>query len=118
MIAQGCMFPLTFDLLTLVTVILLLMSAALASRGDDNKIEIIDPKDRTKTLVVEEKYPGESTWFDGFYAADLIRRLSQIASEEDRLRAEGKIDTQGHLKNNGKNGDKAKKSEEKEKGKQ
>lgn len=105
--------PPSYDILTSVTVILLLVSAALASRGDDDKIEIVDPEDPTKTLLVQEKYPGESTWFVAFRVGELIPRLSQLAAEEDRLRAEGKIDKQGHLKSNGKNGDKAKKAEEK-----
>jgi len=49
----------------LVTVILLLVSASLAARpGDeDSRIEIVDPHDPTKTILVEEKYPGESQWY-------------------------------------------------------
>ena len=49
----------------IVTVILLLVSASLASRpGDeDSRIEVVDPHDPTKTILVEEKYPGESQWF-------------------------------------------------------
>ena len=39
--------------------------------------------------------------------------MSQLAAEEERLRAEGKIDKQGHSKTNGKNGDKSKKPEDK-----
>jgi hypothetical protein len=49
--------------LTIVTVILVLVSAALASRpGEDTGIETVDPRDSTKTIVVEERYPGESQW--------------------------------------------------------
>lgn len=50
--------------LTLVTVILLLVSAALASRptDEDSRIEIVDPKDPSKRIYVEEKYPGEAQW--------------------------------------------------------
>jgi hypothetical protein len=47
-----------------VTVILLLVSASLATRADDDsKIEIADPNDPTKTIIVEEKYPGENQWY-------------------------------------------------------
>jgi len=50
--------------LIIVTVILLLVSAALATTsGEDGKIEMVDPKDPTKTIYVEEKYPGESQWY-------------------------------------------------------
>ena len=50
--------------LTVVTVILLLVSAALAQRdgGVGDRIEIVDPRDPTKLIYVEEKYPGESQW--------------------------------------------------------
>jgi len=82
MIAQG------------ITVILLLVSASLASRpGDeDSRIEVVDPHDPTKTILVEEKYPGESQW------------IQQLATAEVEMRARGKIDKEGHLKKkNGKN---------------
>lgn len=39
-----------------------------------------------------------------------VSRMSQIAAAEDQMRAEGKIDKQGHLKN-GKPAKKAKKQE-------
>jgi len=76
MIAQG------------ITVILLLVSASLASRpgGEDDRIEVVDPRDPKKTIRVEEKYPGENQW------------MAQIATTEDEMRAEGKIDSEGHLK--------------------
>jgi len=46
-----------------VTVILLLVSASLATqRSNEDKIEIEDPLDPTKTILVGEKYPGESQW--------------------------------------------------------
>jgi hypothetical protein len=42
----------------------LLVSAGLASRSDeDDRIEIVDPSDPSKTILIEEKYPGESQWF-------------------------------------------------------
>jgi hypothetical protein len=51
--------------LTAVTVILLLVSASLATqRSEEDKIEIEDPRDPTRTILVEEKYPGESQWYD------------------------------------------------------
>jgi hypothetical protein len=50
-------------LLIKVTVILVLVSASLASRGgDEDRIKVVDPHDPTKTIIVEEKYPGESQW--------------------------------------------------------
>ena len=82
---------------------LLLVSAALATRGgeQDAKIAIVDPKDPSQTMLIEEKYPGESQW-------SMIRdgtdgRLSQIQSEEDRLKAAGKIDEEGRSLKNHKN---------------
>jgi hypothetical protein len=81
-------------------VVLLLVSAALASRpGDEDRIEIVDPSDPSKTIFVEEKYPGESQW------------LSQIASAENEMREKGTIDKDGHLKN-GKDAKKAKKHDD------
>jgi hypothetical protein len=73
-------------------VILLLVSASLATqRSDEDKIEIEDPRDPSKTILVEEKYPGESQW------------MAQMAAAEEQMRAEGKIDKEGHLiKHNGK----------------
>jgi len=85
MIAQG------------ITVILLLVSASLAATtsGEDDRIEVLDPHDPTKTIRVEERYPGENQW------------MSQIATAEDEMRAAGKIDKEGHLKkhNSGKRHD-------------
>jgi hypothetical protein len=81
-------------------VVLLLVSAALASRpGEEDRIEIVDPSDPTKTIFVEEKYPGESQW------------LSQIATAENQMREQGRIDKDGHLKN-GKDPKKAKKHDQ------
>ena len=90
----------------------MLVSAALASRpGDeDSRIEIVDPSDPTKTILVEEKYPGESNWYLACIAR-LTFRLSQIAAAEEQMRAEGKIDKNGHLKN-GKDNRRAKKPDE------
>lgn len=53
-----------YQALTVVTVILLLVSATLAQRdgGVGDRIEIVDPSDPTKLIYVEEKYPGESQW--------------------------------------------------------
>jgi hypothetical protein len=63
MIAQGSTFPAYIHIINLVTVILLIVSASLATRSDDDdKIEIADPNDHTKTILVEEKYPGENQW--------------------------------------------------------
>ena len=50
--------------------------------------------------MVEERYPGESQWFVSLQLRLLTRsRMSQIAATEDQMRAEGKIDKKGHLKN-------------------
>jgi hypothetical protein len=47
-----------------VTVILLLVSASLAARPgeEENVVEVADPTDPTRTIRVEEKYPGEAQW--------------------------------------------------------
>jgi hypothetical protein len=70
-----------------VTVILLLVSASLATRGgdDEDKVEIVDPEHEDQTILVKEKYPGANVW------------LEQVASVEKQMRAEGKIDAAGHL---------------------
>ena len=90
----------------------MLVSASLAARpGNEDKIEIADPSDPTKTILIEERYPGESQWFVLMQLKLLtIFRMSQIAATENQMRAEGKIDKNGHLKN-GKAAKKAKKQE-------
>lgn len=107
------------------------MSAALASRpsDEDSRIEIVDPSDPTKTILVEEKYPGESQWYYprlsqnpvpchpvlfyliSFFETQLRFRLSQIAAAEEDMRAKGKIDKNGHL-TNGKDKPKSKKHDQ------
>jgi len=119
MIAQGSINPLLLSMLIFiaVTVILLLVSASLATqRSDEAKIEFADPHDPTKTVLVEEKYPGESQWYY-LASVNLIPdtvRMSQVAAAEDQMRAEGKIDKEGHLiaKSQKKNGSSKKPKEQ------
>lgn len=116
MIAQGSTFPACILIIKLVTIILLIVSASLATRSDeDDRIEIADPNDPTKMIRVEEKYPGESQWCVCqrlVLFSLLMNRMSQIAATEEQMRAEGKIDKEGHLVNV-KNGKKLKESAEK-----
>jgi len=65
---------------------------------------------------VEEKYPGESQWYQMHCMTKrLIVRIQQIAAAEDQMRAEGKIDKEGHLKKkNGKNGKNSKNQEKRD----
>jgi hypothetical protein len=76
-----------------------LVSAGLSTRpgDDDSKIEIVDPKNPKKMIEIKERYPGEAQWYFLPIASSHGFRLDQVAAAEEQMRAEGKIDEEGHL---------------------